>query len=147
MANKWIVHSSLILLVLQEEKVASAFPGAIPNTDLVSRVVATLEKYGYGETTMLTTSLCCDEVNRVLDHDFTKAYGSHHFSMGGLAGFPFGGVTSFGGTLDRRWEVTSSGQGRSTWDHVFQRCLLTFAFCVPRMIQPWLTTFPMEVLV
>lgn len=76
-------------------KVLSAFPRAITNADLVNRVTSTLDKYGYGDTTLMATSLCCDEVNRELDSDFGKIYGEH-FSMGGLAGFAFGGVTSFG---------------------------------------------------
>lgn len=76
-------------------KVMSSFSSAITNADLVSRVSSALDKYGYGDTTLLATSLCCDEVNRELDRDFGKFYGEH-FSMGGLAGFAFGGVTSFG---------------------------------------------------
>ena len=54
-----------------------------------------LEKYGFGETSLVATSLCCDEVNRTLETDLSKMYGSY-FSMGGLAGFPFGGITGFG---------------------------------------------------
>lgn len=77
------------------DKVTAAFPRAIPNSELVSNVTSALEKYNFGETTQLATSLCCDEVSRVLDQDFAPAYG-YNFSMGGLAGFPFGGVTSFG---------------------------------------------------
>lgn len=76
-------------------KLMRSFPKAITNSELVSRVSTALEKYGYGESTLLATSLCCDEVNRELDLDLSKIYGDH-FSMGGLAGFAFGGVTSFG---------------------------------------------------
>jgi hypothetical protein len=54
-----------------------------------------LATYGYGETSLVAMSLCCDEVNRVLEKDFTKLY-TANFNMGGLAGFPFGGITSFG---------------------------------------------------
>lgn len=55
-----------------------------------------LSENGYTETnTLLATSLCCDEVNRVLEKDFGKVYGDN-FSMGGLAGFPFCGTVSFG---------------------------------------------------
>jgi hypothetical protein len=43
----------------------------------------------------VATSLCCDEVNRPLEDELHKSFGDH-FNMGGLAGFPFGGVTSFG---------------------------------------------------
>jgi len=80
---------------LQEFEGAKAeFPDALANNELIYRVTNTLKKYGYGKTTLLATSLCCDEVNRALENDFEKHYGSH-FNMGGLAGFAFGGVTSF----------------------------------------------------
>jgi len=76
-------------------KVTSAFPKAMTNAELVSMVTETLKEYGYGESSLVATSLCCDEVNRVLEKDFSKHY-TDNFSMGGLAGFAFGGVTSFG---------------------------------------------------
>lgn len=78
-----------------ETKIGAVFPGALKNKDLVDKVSNNLEKYGYGRTTLVATSLCADEVNRVLESDFSRVYGDN-FSMGGLAGFPFGGVTSFG---------------------------------------------------
>ena len=77
------------------QKIKSVYPKALTNSELVSQVTSALEKYGYGSTTLLATSLCCDEVNRQLEKDLGKVYGEH-FSMGGLAGFAFGGVTSFG---------------------------------------------------
>lgn len=76
-------------------KISDAFPKAMTNAELVAKASAVLQKYGYGDTTLLATSLCCDEVNRELEKDFGKSYGEH-FSMGGLAGFAMGGVTSFG---------------------------------------------------
>lgn len=76
-------------------KVTAAFPRAIPNSELVAKVSKSLEEYGYGETTLLATSLCCDEVSRQLEKDFEPTYGAN-FSMGGLSGFPWGGVVSFG---------------------------------------------------
>jgi hypothetical protein len=76
-------------------KVKAAFPRAITNAELVAKVKEALQPYGFGKSSLLATSLCCDEVNRVLELDFAKEYGDN-FSMGGLAGFPFGGVTSFG---------------------------------------------------
>ncbi|KAL7558115.1 hypothetical protein ACA910_016070 [Epithemia clementina (nom. ined.)] len=77
------------------QKVLSAFPGAQSNAELVSKVTNALTRYGYGEkNTLVATSFCCDEVNRPLEEEFAKAYGQP-FNMGGLAGFPFGGVTSF----------------------------------------------------
>ena len=76
-------------------KIGSVFPGALKNKDLVDKVSKSLEKYGYGRDTLVATSLCADEVNRCLEQDLSDVYGDN-FSMGGLAGFPFGGVTSFG---------------------------------------------------
>jgi hypothetical protein len=58
-------------------------------------VTERLKPYGYGSNSLVATSLCCDEVNRPLEKDLAKAY-DEPFVMGGLAGFPFGGVTSFG---------------------------------------------------
>ena len=77
------------------DKINSAFPGALKNKDLVQKVSKNLNKYGYGKKSLVATSLCADEVNRVLEKDFSAVY-DDNFSMGGLAGFPFGGVTSFG---------------------------------------------------
>ncbi len=72
------------------------YPDAIPNDELINKVKETLGKHGYTESnTMLATSICCDEANRVLERDFAAVYGEH-FSMGGLSGFPFGGTVSFG---------------------------------------------------
>lgn len=72
-----------------------AYPGALSNNELLSRVSERLAPYGYGPTTLVATSLCCDEVNRPLEKALAKAY-DEPFVMGGLAGFPFGGITSFG---------------------------------------------------
>jgi len=77
------------------DKVTSAFPKAITNAELVEKVTGTLKQFGYGESTLVASALCCDEVNRVLEKDFAPHY-NDNFSMGGLAGFAFGGVTSFG---------------------------------------------------
>jgi hypothetical protein len=76
-------------------KVQAAFPGAVSNAALVDKVKDALAKYGYGKNTLLATSFCCDEVNRPLEEDMAAAFGQQ-FNMGGLAGFPFGGVTGFG---------------------------------------------------
>jgi hypothetical protein len=80
---------------LLKSKISVAFPKALPNDVLVKKVSSALIKYGYGKTTLLASSLCCDELARPLEKDFQRAYGEH-FTMGGLAGFPFGGVTGFG---------------------------------------------------
>jgi len=77
------------------DKAEHVFPGALSNHDLTKKVKHALDSYGYGKSTILATSLCCDEVNRELEKDLIKLYGDN-FSMGGLAGFPFCGKTSFG---------------------------------------------------
>ena len=78
-----------------KDKIEDVFSGAMKNKDLVRSVAKSLKPHGFGKTSLCATSLCCDEVNRVLEGDFAKVY-KDNFSMGGLAGFPFGGVTSFG---------------------------------------------------
>ena len=76
--------------------VKKTFPGAISNDELLTKVVGILESKGYtGKNTLLTTSLCCDELARTLEDDFYNVYGKN-FNLGGLAGFPFGGTTAFG---------------------------------------------------
>jgi hypothetical protein len=77
------------------DAIASAFPGAKKNKDLVKAVKSALDKYDYGSNSIVATSFCADEVNRVLEQDFSEVY-DYNFNMGGLAGFPFGGITSFG---------------------------------------------------
>jgi len=78
-----------------QEQVLSTYPGAVTNGELTQTVKEKLSNNGLNEqSTLLATSLCCDEVNRVLELDLGQVYGAH-FSMGGLAGFPFGGVTAF----------------------------------------------------
>lgn len=78
------------------KRVQEAYPGAVKSANLASHVHSVLAKHGYKDkTTLVATSLCCDEVNRELELDITDIY-NDNFSMGGLAGFAFGGVTSFG---------------------------------------------------
>ena len=76
-------------------KISTAFPYALTNMELVDKIKNMLSDYGYGKSTLVATSLCCDEVNRPLEEDLQDAFGEH-FNLGGLAGFPFGGVTGFG---------------------------------------------------
>lgn len=76
-------------------KINRVFSGSLSNSELVSSVEDVLKDYGYGKSSLVATSLCADEVNRVLEKDFSRVY-TDNFSMGGLAGFPFGGVTAFG---------------------------------------------------
>ena len=78
------------------DKVEKVYPGALSNADLVEKITNTLAAKGYDASKMLVaTSLCCDEVNRPLEIDLSKCFDTN-FNMGGLAGFPFGGATSFG---------------------------------------------------
>lgn len=80
----------------QVGKLEAIYQKALPNAELVAMVMSSLkEKYGYGKSSLLATSLCCDEVNRDLEKTFIGELGDNFF-MGGLAGFAFGGVTSFG---------------------------------------------------
>jgi hypothetical protein len=72
------------------------FPGALNYETLEKRIVQKLGTKGFTpENTLLATSLCCDELARNLEKDLAKVYG-RNFSLGGLAGFPFGGNTAFG---------------------------------------------------
>ena len=76
--------------------VKKSFPGAISNTDLVNKVVGVLEGKGFANgNTLLATSLCADELARVLEDEFVSVYGNN-FNLGGLSGFPFAGNTGFG---------------------------------------------------
>jgi len=75
---------------------AEVYPGALTNDELTSKMRQTLKSKGYDEsTTLVATSLCCDEVNRPLETELADMFDTN-FNMGGLAGFPFGGATSFG---------------------------------------------------
>ena len=78
--------------------VHKVFPHAVSNEDLIAKMTQSLDAYGFAaDNTLVATSLCCDEVNRPLEKDLRHAFGGKgNFNMGGLSGFPFGGVTSFG---------------------------------------------------
>jgi hypothetical protein len=88
-------RATLKLKSVCTDKIGSSFKGAMPNSQFVPIVQSALEPKGFGKNSLLATSLCCDEVNRTLEKDLSGMFGPN-FSMGGLAGFPFGGVTSFG---------------------------------------------------
>lgn len=62
-----------------------SFPGAQKNKELVKNIKSALDKYGYGKDSLVATSLCADEVNRVLEKDLGAAF-DYNFHMGGLAG-------------------------------------------------------------
>mmetsp|Transcript_7037 Transcript_7037/g.15190 ORF Transcript_7037/g.15190 Transcript_7037/m.15190 type:complete len:300 (+) Transcript_7037:60-959(+) len=79
-----------------DKLVKNNFPCAITNSALTKKTVAALEKRGISPSnTLLATSLCCDELARVLEDDFNQIYGNN-FNLGGLSGFPFAGNTGFG---------------------------------------------------
>lgn len=62
--------------------VQDAFPGALSNRKLLTKLVDILEKKGfYEENTLLATSLCCDELARKLESRLNGLYG-HHFALG-----------------------------------------------------------------
>ena len=61
-----------------------AFPGAISNLELEAKVVKILADKGFdSDNTLLATSLCCDELARVLEDDLGRVYGKNFF-LGGL---------------------------------------------------------------
>ena len=79
-----------------DKLVKKNFPGAISNKELETKVAGILETKGLTPAnTLLCTSLCCDELARSLEDDLNRVYG-HNFNLGGLAGFPFAGITGFG---------------------------------------------------
>eukprot|EP00957_Ditylum_brightwellii_P057185 4333028-Ditylum_brightwellii.AAC.1 len=52
--------------------IATTFPGALTNADLVNMIHKALDDAGYDkEKTLVATSLCCDEVNRPLETDLS----------------------------------------------------------------------------
>lgn len=74
----------------------SYFPGVVTSHQLARSLDVILSKKGFEkETTLLATSLCCDEVCREMEDELREVYGGN-FSFGGIAGFPFGGCTAFG---------------------------------------------------
>jgi hypothetical protein len=79
-----------------DKMVKKNFPGAISNSQLSTKVVKALEKKGFTpDNTLLATSVCADELARVLEDEFVDIYGTN-FNLGGLSGFPFAGNTGWG---------------------------------------------------
>lgn len=78
------------------ERAKTVFSGVISAHQLARSIDVILSKHGFNkETTLLATSFDCDEVNRDFEDELCAIYGNN-FQMGGIAGFPFGGVTAFG---------------------------------------------------
>mmetsp|Transcript_38525 Transcript_38525/g.56537 ORF Transcript_38525/g.56537 Transcript_38525/m.56537 type:complete len:334 (-) Transcript_38525:429-1430(-) len=75
------------------------FPGVVTLHNLsrsVDKVLSSREVDN--ESMLLATSFCGDEVNRDFEDEFRSKYGAN-FHLGGIAGFPFGGVTAFGAMM------------------------------------------------
>lgn len=88
--------SSAASVVNVMEKVKTTFKGVVTAHQLARSLDVLLKPKGFEkETTLLTTSFCCDEVCRDLEDELRDAYGQN-FSIGGIAGFSFGGNTAFG---------------------------------------------------
>ena len=88
--------SSAVSVVGVMAKAKEAFPGIITAHQLARSLDVVLQPKGFEkDSTLLTTSFCCDEVCRDLEDELKGAYGQN-FSIGGIAGFPFGGCTAFG---------------------------------------------------
>jgi Limiting CO2-inducible proteins B/C beta carbonyic anhydrases len=67
-----------------DTRVKQTFPGAISNLELETKVVEILAEKGFtSDNTLLATSLCCDELARVLEDDLGRVYGKNFF-LGGL---------------------------------------------------------------
>lgn len=85
--------STSIIKVMERAK--NQFPGIISARQLSRSLETVLSNKGFkSETTLLATSFDCDEVNRSLEDELRKAF-NDNFNIGGLAGFPFGGASSF----------------------------------------------------
>jgi len=80
-------------------KVESQFPGAMPVHRMANAVEELLASHDVmTDNTLLATSLCYDELNKGIEQELSAKYG-HAFTMGGLAGYCFGGNVGFGNML------------------------------------------------
>lgn len=88
--------SSSVSVVSVMAKAKEHFPDIITGHQLARALDVILAPKGFEkDSTLLTTSFCCDEVCRDLEDELRRGYGQN-FSLGGIAGFPFGGNTAFG---------------------------------------------------
>lgn len=102
-----------------------SFHGAQKNKELVNNIKSALDKYGYGKDSLVATSLCADEVNRVLEKDLGAAF-DYNFHMGGLAGELV--VGAYTCTCMQICAYMSPGvMGRYGWLHV---CCLNLSFAL-----------------
>jgi hypothetical protein len=86
------------------QTIKEQFPNALTNQELLALIEQSLAKYKYNKETpcLVATCLCscCGKKQRrpLLQDDLATLFGgmeSEAFDMGGLAGFAFGGITSF----------------------------------------------------
>lgn len=89
-------YSSPVSVINIMDHATSLFPGLVTSHQLARSLDVILSKHGFDrDSTLLATSLCCDEVCRDMEDELRAVYGQN-FSFGGIAGFPFGGCTAFG---------------------------------------------------
>jgi len=74
----------------------TTFPGVVTAHQLGRSLKVILSPLGIGSnSTLLATSFSGDEVNRDVEDELRAIYGQN-FNLGGIGGFPFGGLTAFG---------------------------------------------------
>lgn len=108
------------------ENVNATYPGAIPDHRLAKATRTVLGPLGFNEdNTLVTTSLCDDEVCRDLEDEFRSIYGPN-YTMGGVAGFPFGGAAAFGAMCHHIPHVPEQGHCLIVYG---RKCPPHFFFC------------------
>lgn len=104
-------YSSATTVASVMSNAKETFPGVITAHSLARSLTTILKPRGFHpDNTILATSFCCDEVCRDLEDELREVYGQN-FSMGGIAGFPFGGTTAFGACLHHMPHPTSDKHG------------------------------------
>ncbi len=78
-----------------KETLLAQYPDALSRAEVTDKYVDWIEKdYGADrESTLLTTSVCSDEINRESSNFPKEFVGEGPFFLGGLAGFPYTGKT------------------------------------------------------
>lgn len=78
-------------------KIITSFPGALRQEHFVTQLNDVLLQQGFKENSLLACSFCSDEINGSLIKALADLdlFGGSSFSLGGLAGFPFTGITGF----------------------------------------------------
>lgn len=81
-----------------KETIQKYYPNASKGEELTIRCISRLkEEYQFDmEKTILATSVCSDEVIRSATNFRNYTGVGNPFSLGGLGGFPFAGITGFG---------------------------------------------------